>query len=42
MPILKNPRHERVAQLLASVKTATDAYEQAGYKPHKFDPGYRP
>ena len=29
---LKNPRHERFAQLLASGKTATDAYEEAGYK----------
>jgi hypothetical protein len=32
MPVLKNPRHERFAQLLASGKTATDAYEEAGYK----------
>jgi phage terminase small subunit len=32
MPTLKNPRHERIAQLLASGKTATDAYELAGYK----------
>jgi len=32
MPTLKNPRHERFAQLLASGKTATDAYEMAGYK----------
>jgi hypothetical protein len=32
MPILKNPRHERFAQFLASGKTATDAYELAGYK----------
>jgi hypothetical protein len=32
MPTLKNPRHERFAQLLASGKTATDAYELAGYK----------
>jgi phage terminase small subunit len=32
MPTLKNPRHERVAQLLAAGKSATDAYEQAGYK----------
>jgi hypothetical protein len=32
MPILKNSRHERFAQLLASGKTATDAYEEAGYK----------
>jgi hypothetical protein len=32
MPTLKNPRHERFAQLLAAGKTATDAYELAGYK----------
>ena len=32
MPVLNNPRHERFAQLLASGKNATDAYEQAGYK----------
>src|SRR3974377_826342 len=32
MPTLKNPRHERFSQLLASGKNATDAYEQAGYK----------
>lgn len=32
MPILINPRHERLAQLLAQGKTATDAHEEAGYK----------
>jgi hypothetical protein len=32
MPTLKNARRERFAQLLASGKTATGAYEQAGYK----------
>ena len=32
MPTLKNPRHERFAQLLASGKTAADAYEEAGYR----------
>jgi hypothetical protein len=32
MPVLKNPRHERFAQLLASGKTGTDAYEEAGYR----------
>ena len=32
MPVLKNVRHERFAQLLASGKNATDAYEEAGYK----------
>jgi phage terminase small subunit len=30
--MLKNPRRERFAQLLTSGKTATDAYELAGYK----------
>jgi phage terminase small subunit len=33
MPVLRNPRHERFAQLLASGKTAKDAYATAGYKP---------
>jgi hypothetical protein len=33
MPVLKNPRHERFAQLLASGKTAKDAYALAGYRP---------
>jgi phage terminase small subunit len=33
MPVLKNPRHERFAQLLANGKSATDAYAQAGYTP---------
>jgi hypothetical protein len=33
MPTLRNPRHERFAQLLASGKTAKDAYALAGYKP---------
>jgi hypothetical protein len=32
MAMLKNPRRELFAQLLASGKTATDAYELAGYK----------
>src|SRR6202048_5202299 len=32
MPILKNPRRERIAQLLASGKTATEAHQLAGYK----------
>jgi phage terminase small subunit len=30
--MLRNQRRERFAQLLASGKTATDAYEEAGYK----------
>jgi L-arabinose isomerase len=32
MPALKNPRVERFAQLLASGKTPTIAYVEAGYK----------
>jgi hypothetical protein len=32
MPTLKNSRRERFAQLLAGGKTATDGYEEAGYK----------
>jgi hypothetical protein len=32
MPALKNVRRERFAQLLASGKNATHAYEEAGYK----------
>ena len=31
MPVLKNPRHERFAQLLATGKTKTAAYVEAGY-----------
>jgi phage terminase small subunit len=37
MPTLRNPRHERFARLLASGKTATDAYELAGYKSNRFN-----
>jgi phage terminase small subunit len=40
--MLKNPRHEIFAQLLASGKTATDAYEEAGYKPIRFNARSRP
>ena len=32
MPVLKNPRHELFAQLLASGKTATEAHQLAGFK----------
>jgi hypothetical protein len=32
MPMLKNSRRERFAQLLAGGKTAIDAYDQAGYR----------
>ena len=34
MPVLKNPRHERFAQELAKGKTATEAYETAGFRRH--------
>jgi phage terminase small subunit len=42
MPVLRNSRHERFARLLANGKTVADAYEEAGYKPHRFDAGNRP
>jgi phage terminase small subunit len=32
MPVLKNQRHERLAQFLAQGKTTGDAYELAGYR----------
>jgi phage terminase small subunit len=32
LPVLKNPRHEILAQQLAAGKSATDAYELAGYR----------
>ena len=32
MPVLRNSRHERFVQLLASGLPAADAHEQAGYK----------
>lgn len=35
MPVLRNARHEKFAQALAKGKTATDAYEEAGYKPDR-------
>lgn len=35
MPTLKNPRHERFAQELAAGKTQGDAYQVAGFKPHR-------
>lgn len=31
MPVLKNPKHERLAQELAKGRSATDAMEAAGY-----------
>lgn len=35
MAALKNARHEKFAQSLAKGKSATDAYTEAGYKPHQ-------
>jgi hypothetical protein len=35
MPVLKNARHESFAQALVTGKTADEAYESAGYKPHR-------
>lgn len=35
MPLLPNPRHERVAQALATGKTADKAYVAAGYKENR-------
>lgn len=35
MPVLKNARHERMAQALSKGKTADEAYALAGFKPHR-------
>lgn len=35
MPVLRNARHEKFAQLLAQGKTADDAYAQAGFKANR-------
>jgi phage terminase small subunit len=35
MPPLKNTRHEAFAQALATGKSATEAYDAAGFKPHR-------
>ncbi|KEA07133.1 terminase small subunit [Rhizobium rhizogenes] len=35
MPVLKNARHEKFAQAVAKGKSATEAYEEAGYKPDR-------
>lgn len=35
MPVLKNARHEKFAQALASGKTADASYKLAGYKPDR-------
>ncbi len=41
MPVLKNPRHELFAELLALGKTATEAYGEAGYTPGRRDAASR-
>lgn len=35
MPVLANARHEAFAQALAKGKSATEAYAEAGFKPHQ-------
>ena len=35
MPVLKNARHESMAQHLAQGKTADDSYAAAGFAPHR-------
>lgn len=35
MPVLKNSRHEKFAQLLAEGKSADEAYVEAGYKKNR-------
>lgn len=35
MPVLKNPRHEKFALLLAEGKSQLEAYTLAGFKPHR-------
>ena len=35
MPVLENPKHELFAQELAKGKSAIEAHEVAGYKPHR-------
>src|SRR5690348_14438999 len=35
MPALKNPRHEAFAQALARGASASAAYGQVGFKPHR-------
>lgn len=41
MPILKNPRHERFAQLVASGISANAAFTQVGYKGAQNSPRLR-
>ena len=35
MPVLENTRHEKFCQLRMQGKTLEEAYEKAGYKPHR-------
>nr|WP_313709028.1 terminase small subunit [Brucella intermedia] len=35
MPVLRNAKHEAFAQGLAKGMTADEAYQKAGYKPHR-------
>jgi hypothetical protein len=35
MPVLKNARHESMAQALAQGRTADESYAAAGFKPHR-------
>lgn len=35
MPVLTDPRHELFAQARAAGKSASDAYQDAGYRPHR-------
>jgi phage terminase small subunit len=35
MPVLPNPRHESFAQARAQGKSADDAYQAAGFRPHR-------
>ena len=35
MPVLKNARHEKFAQCVAKGSSAAEAYESAGFKPHR-------
>lgn len=35
MPVLRSAKHEAFAQAVATGKSATEAYEAAGFKPHR-------
>jgi len=41
MPVLRNPKHEKFAQVVASGMTAQAAFTQAGYKAHQNSPRLR-